>query len=172
MVRLFLSVVPMLLGSVPRFRMAMSMLTMLLVVAGTGSYAYGQQQDALENRIKPADIHVRLGKLGPKFTYADVVIENKSRYTVASMMVSVYLDRSIPCTGFWVESQDIDCAQPAVVLHSLHFDSKNDGRGGIGPHESITYRIWLDEWAKEKDTVGIQLRPTVNWVRPDATKQP
>ena len=169
---LFLSVVLVLLVLVPRFRNVMGIVIPLLVMAGTGSYAYGQHQDALEDRIKPADIQVRLGQVGPKFTYADVVIENRSEYTVASMMVSVYLDRSIPCAGFWVESQDIDCAQLGVVPHSLHFDSNDGDRSGIGPHESVTYRIWLHEWAKEKDTVGVLLRPTVNWVRADTTKNP
>ena len=167
---LFLSVVLALLVLAPGFRKAIGSLTALLLMAGMGFYAYGQQQDALENRIKPTDIQVRLGEIGPRFTYADVVIENTSKYTVASMMVNVFLDRSIPCAGFWVESQDIDCAHLAEVAHSLHFDSKDQGRGGIGPHESITYRIRLDEWAKAKDTVGVLIRPTVNWVRADPTK--
>lgn len=170
MVWLFLSLVLGLLALVRGFRKVIGSLTALLLMAGLGFYAHGQHQDALETRIKPTDIQVRLGEIGPKFTYADVIIENTSKYTVASMMVNVYLDRSIPCTGFWVESQDIDCAHPAAVPHSLHFNGKDDGRGGIGPHESITYRIRLDEWAKEKDTVGVVLRPTVNWVRADATK--
>lgn len=166
----FLSVVRVLPVLMSGFPKTTSILTALWLMAGTGFYAHGQHQDALENRIRPADIHVRLGEVGPKFVYADVVIENRSQYTVASMMVSVYLDRSIPCTGFWVESQDIDCAHPAEVSHSLHFNGKDPGRGGIGPRESITYRIRLDEWAKEKDTVGVLLRPTVNWVRADKTK--
>lgn len=158
------------LALVPRFRKLMRVVTALLLMAGMGTCAYGEPQGALENRIKPADIDVRLGKVGPKFTYADVVIKNTSRYTVASMLVNVYLDRSIPCAGFWVESEDIDCAQPAVVSHSLHFDGKDGSRGGLGPQESVTYRIWLDEWAKEKDTIGVLLRPTVSWVRADTTK--
>jgi len=155
---------------VPKFRKAVGILTASLVMAGMGPYAYSQHQDALENRIKPADIRVRLGKVDSRFTYADVVIENTSIYTVASMMVNVYVDRAIPCTGFWVESQDIECAQPGATPHSLHFSSDDGKHGGLGPHESVTYRIRLDEWAKEKDTVGVVLRPTVNWVRADATK--
>ena len=170
MLWLFLSVVLVLRVLAPKSREATGITTALWLMAGVGIYAYGQQPDGLENRIKPADIKVRLGTIGPKFTYADVVIENTSNYTVAAMMVSVYLDRSIPCTGFWVESETIDCAHPAEIPHSLHFSSKDGTRGGIGPKESVTYRIGLDEWAKEKDTIGVQLRPTVNWVRTDTTK--
>ena len=169
MVWLFLSVVllPVLM---PEYRKAVGILTVLLIMAGIGPFAYGQRQDAPENRIKPADIRVRLGQVGPGYTYADVIIENTSIYTVASMMVNVYVDRAIPCTGFWVESQDIDCAHQATTPHSLSFESGDGNRGGLGPHQSVTYRIRLDEWAKEKDTVGVVLRPTVNWVRADTTK--
>jgi len=155
---------------VPKFRKAVGILTALLIMAGMGTFAYGQRQDALENRIKPSDIRVRLGKVDPRYTYADVVIENTSIYTVASMMVNVYVDRAISCAGFWVESQDIDCAHQATTPHSLSFKSGDGNRGGLGPHQSVTYRIRLDEWAKEKDTVGVVLRPTVNWVRADTTK--
>ena len=168
MIWLFLPVARVRLVMARRFRKVIGILTALLLTGGMGGHAYGQNQDALETRIKPADINVKLGEVGPKFAYADVVIENRSNYTVASVMVSVYLDRSIPCTGFWVESETIDCAHPAAAPHSLHFDSKGSARGGIGPRESVTYRIRLDEWAKEKDTIGVQLRPTVNWVRADS----
>ena len=141
------------------------MLTALSLTAGTGTNAYCQQQNVLDNRIKPTDIKVTLGAIGPKFTYADVVLENTSIYTVASMTVSVYLDRSIPCAGFYVESQDIDCAHHATAAHTLHFAGKDGKRGGLRPRESVTFRIPLDDWAKEKDTVGVVLRPTVHWVR-------
>ena len=170
MVWLFSSAVLALLALVPESRKVMGVPTALMLTAGMGVYAYGQDHDALQNRIKPAEIKVRLGQVGPRFTYAEVVIENTSKYTVTSMMVSVYVDRSIPCAGFWVESEDIDCSHLAVVPHSLHFDSTNENRGGIGPHESVTYRIRLDEWAKETDTIGVRLRPTVKWVRAEATK--
>lgn len=170
MIGLFWSHVPAQPIRMPGSRRVIGVLIALLLTAGTGVCAYGQHRDAPESRIKPADIKVRLGEVGPKFSYADVVIENTSIYTVTSMMVSVYLDRSIPCTGFWVESETIDCAHPGAAPHSLHFDSRDSTRGGIGPHERVTYRIRLDEWAKEKDTIGVQLRPTVNWVRADTTR--
>lgn len=141
------------------------LLAVLSLVAGIVLDASGQQQNVPENRVNPADIKVRLGEVGQKFTYADVVIENTSIYTVTSLTVSVYLDRSIPCAGFYVESQDIDCAHQATAAHLLHFDGKNGKRGGLRPHESVTYRIPLNDWEKEKDTVGVVLRQTVYWVR-------
>jgi len=170
MIGLILSVVPALATLVMRSRSGIGLLAALVLTLGAGANAYGQRQGASEDRIRPTDIKVRLGEVGPKFAYADVVIENRSNYTVASMMVSVYLDRSIPCAGFFVESQDIDCAHPAATAHSLHYDSKAGHRGGLGPNESVTYRISLAEWAKEKDTVGVVLRPTVHWVRSNAGK--